>query len=169
MFIYSHLLFSCQLVSGSLRPHGLQHSRLPCPSLSPGVCSDSLLLSQWSHPTISSSVDPFSSCPHHGLFPVSQLLTSGGQSIGASVSVLPVHICSWSPLGLTGLISLLSKGLSRVFSSTTVWKHQFLRAQPSYVKFLRESLLTFTSIHDYWKNHSFDYMDFCQQSDASAF
>ena len=109
----------------------LQYARLPCPSLSPGVCSNSRLLSQWCHPTISSSVIPFSSCLHSfpasGCFPMSQFFTSGGQSIGvsASASVLPMNSQDWSPLGWTGWISLQSKGLSRVFSNTTVQKHQF--------------------------------------------
>ena len=121
----------------SLQPHGLQHTRLPCPSPSPGVCSDSCPLSQWYHPTISFSVTPFSSCPQSfpasGSLPMSQLFALGDQSIGASalVSVLPVIIQGWFPLGLTGLISILPKGLSRVFSSTTVWKHQFFNTQPS--------------------------------------
>ena len=130
-------LFSHWVMSNSLRPHGLQHARLPCPSLSPGVSSNSCPLSRWYHPTISSSVIPFSSwlqCfPASGSFPISQLFASGGQSIGASASasVLPVDIQSWFPLGLTGLITLLSKGLSRVLSSITVWKHQFFGPQPS--------------------------------------
>ena len=108
-----------------------------CPSLSPGVCSNSCPLWQWCHPTISSSVIPFSSClpslPASGSFPVSQLFTSGGQSIGASTSALvfPMNIQGWFPLGLIGLISLLYKGLSRGFSKTTVQKHQFFGAQPS--------------------------------------
>ena len=107
----------------------LQCSRLPCPSLSLGVFSDSCLLNRWCHPTISYSVTPFSSCPWSfpasGSFPMSQLFTSGGQSIGvsASASVLPMHVQGWFPLGLTDLISLQSKGLSRLFSSMTVWKH----------------------------------------------
>ena len=113
----------------TLRPHELQHARLPCPSL---CCSDlnSRPLSQWCHPTISSSVIPFSSClqsfPGSGCFPKNQLFTSGGQTIGASAlaSVLPLNVQYWFPLGLTDLI-LLPKGLSRVFSSTTIWKHQF--------------------------------------------
>ena len=118
------------------KPHGLQHARLPCPLPTPGVCSNSCPSSQWCHPTISSSVIPFScfQCfPASGSFLMSWLLASGSQSIGASASasVLPMNIQSWFPLGLTGLISLLSKGLSRVFSSTTVWKHQFFSAQPS--------------------------------------
>ena len=106
------------LVSNSLWPHGLQHARLPCPSLSPTVCSNSSPLSQWCNPTISSSVTPFfcpQSFPGSESFPMNQLFTSGGQSIGASASVLPVNIQGWFPLGLTGLISLLSQGLWRVF------------------------------------------------------
>ena len=140
-------------MSNSLRPHGLQHTRLPCPSATPGFYSNSCLSSQWCHPTISSSVIPFSSClqsfpasaakslqscptlcdpidgspsgssvPALGSFPLSQFFASGSQSIGVSASapVLPMNILDWSPLGLTGLISLQSRGLSRVFSNTTV-------------------------------------------------
>ena len=125
----SLLLFSRLVVSNPLQPHGPQHTRLPCPSPTPGVCSNSSPLSRWCHPTISSSVVPFSSClqcfPASGSFPVSWLFASGGQSIGASASVLPKNIQNWFPLGLTGLISLQSKGVSRVFFSTTVWKHPF--------------------------------------------
>ena len=114
----------------SLWPYGLQHARLPCPSPSPRVCSNSCPLSQWYYLTISSSVIPFSSClqsyPVSGSFLMSWLFASGGQSIGASASalVLPMNIQDWFPLGLTGLISLQSKGFSRVFSNTTVQKHQ---------------------------------------------
>ena len=121
------LLFSHSVLSDSLRPHGLQYTRLFCPSLSPRVCSDSL--SQWCYLTISSSATLFSFCLHSfpasGSFPVSWLYASGGQSIGASASVLVLlmNIQGWFPLGLTGLIFLQSKGLSRVLSSTTVWKH----------------------------------------------
>ena len=127
-------------MSNSLWHHGLQHTRFPCPSLSPGVCSNSSPLSQWCHLTISSSVAPFSFCfqpfPASGSFPLSQLFVWGGQSIGAlaSASILPMNTQGWFPLGLTGwisLISLLSEGLSRVFSSTTTWKHQFFDTQPS--------------------------------------
>ena len=131
------MLFSHSVVSDSLWPHGLQHTRLPCPSLSPGACSNSCPLSWWCHPTISSSVVPFSSCfqlfPASGSFLMSWLFTSGRQSIGvsASASVLPVNIQGWFSLVLTGLISLLSKGLSRLFSSTTIWKYQFSGVQPS--------------------------------------
>ena len=123
-------------MSDSLRPHGLQQARLPCPSLSPRACSNSCPLSQWCHPTISSSVVPFSSClqsfPTSGSFPMSQLFASGGQSIRASpsASVLPMNIHSWFPLGLTGVI-LQFRGLSRVFSNTMVQKYQFFGAQLS--------------------------------------
>ena len=125
------------VISNSLGPHGLQHIRLLCPSLSPGVCSNSCPLNQWCHPTVSSSVIPFSSClqtfPASGSFPVSQLSISGDQSIRTSASALvhTMNIQSWFPLGLTCLISLLPKGLSRVFSGTIVRKHQFFCAQPS--------------------------------------
>ena len=117
--------------------HGLEHARLPCPSPNPEAYSNSCPLSQWCHPTISSSVIPFSSClqsfPASGSFPVSQFFTSGGQTIGvsASASVLQMNMQDWFPLGLTSLVSLQSKGLSRVFSNTTVQKHQFFRAQLS--------------------------------------
>ena len=133
------LLFSHSVVSDSLWPHGLQHTRLPCTSPSLGVCSNSCPLSWWCHPTISSSVVPFSSCPQSfpalGSFLMSHLCASGGQSTrnsaSVSASVLPVNFQDWFPLGLTGLISLLSKGLSNIFSNTTVQKHQFFGAQPS--------------------------------------
>ena len=130
------LLFSRWVMSDSLWPHELQHTRLLHPPLSPRVCSDSCPLSWWCYLTISSSVTPFSFCilafPASRSFPVSQLLASGGQSMGASTSasVLPMNIQGWFPVGLTSLISLLSKGLSRVFSSTTVQKHQFDSTQP---------------------------------------
>ena len=129
---------SCSVMSDSFQPHGLQHARLPCPSLNPGACSNPCPWSQWCHPTISSSsVIPFSShlqyFPSLGSFPMSQFFTSGDQSIGVSASapVLPMNIQGWFPLGLTDLISLQSKGLSRVFSNTTVQKHQFFGAQLS--------------------------------------
>ena len=133
MWIYLLLLFSRSVMSESLQPHGLQHAWLHCPSPSPGACSNSCPLSWWCHPTISSSVIPFSclqSFPASGSFPVSWFFASGGQSIGpsASASVLPMNIHDWFPLGLTGLISLQSKGFSRVFSSTRVQKHQFFGA-----------------------------------------
>ena len=129
--------FSYSVVSDSLQHHGLQHARFPCPSPTPEACSNSCPLSQWFHPTISSSFVPFSSClrsfPASGSFPVSQFFTSDGQSIEVSASalVLPMNIQDWFPLGLIGLISLLPKGLSRVFSNTTVQKHQFFGAQLS--------------------------------------
>ena len=121
----------------TLQPHGLQHARPACPSPTPGVYTHSCPLSRWCHPTISSSVVPFSSCPQSlpasGSFPVSQLFTSGGQRIGvsASTSVLPMNTQDWSPLGRTGWISLQSKGLSRIFSNNTTQKHQFFGAQLS--------------------------------------
>ena len=122
-------------MSDSLWPHGLQHSRLPCPSPSPRACSNLCPLSWWCPPTISSSVSSFSClqyCPASGSFLMRQLFRSGSQSTGASasVSVLPMNIQDWFPLRLTGLISLQSKGLSRVFSYTTVQKHQFFGAHP---------------------------------------
>ena len=129
--------FSRSVVSDSLRPHGLQHARFPCPSPTPGACSNSCPSSQWWHPTISSSVIPFSSCPQSlpasASFPMSQLFTWDGQGIGVSAlaSVLPMNTQAWSPLGWTGWISLLSKGFSRVFSNTTVQKHQFFCTQLS--------------------------------------
>ena len=130
----SIIQFSHSVVSDSLQPHGLQHARLPCPSQAARACSNSCPLSQWCHPIISSSFTPFSSClqslPTSGSFLISRLFASGGQNIGASAWVLPVNIQGWFPLGLTGLIYLLSQGFSRVFSSTTIWKHQFFRAQP---------------------------------------
>ena len=124
---------SHSVVSDSLQPNESQHSRPPCPSPTPGVYSNSCPLSRWCHPTISSSVVPFSSplqsFPASGSFPMSQFFASGGQSIGASV--LPMNIQDWFPLGWTSWISLLSKGPSRVFSNTTVQKHQFFGAQLS--------------------------------------
>ena len=128
--------FSHSVMSDSLRPHGPQHARPPCPSQTPRVYPNPCPLSRWCHPTISSSVVPFSSCPQSfpasGSFPMSQLFASGGQSIGvsASTSVLPMNTQDW-PLGCTGWISLQSKGLSRVFSNTTVQKHQFFSTQLS--------------------------------------
>ena len=136
-FLLCSLQFSCSVVSDSLWPHGLQHTRPPCPSPTPRVYSNSCPLSRWCHPTTSSSVVPFSSCfqsfPASGSFQMSQLFASGGQSTGAlaSVSVLPMNTQDWSPLGWTDWISLQSKGLSRVFSNTTVQKHQFFSVQLS--------------------------------------
>ena len=127
--------FSCLVLSDSLQPQGLQHTRLPCPSPTPGVCSNSRPSSWWCHTTISSFVVPFSSClqsfPASGSFPMSQLFASGGQSIGVSASALTMNIQDWFPLGWTGWIILQSKGLSRVFSNTTVQKYQFFGAQLS--------------------------------------
>ena len=129
MFWKSSVQFSHSVTSDSLQPHGLQHARLPCSSPTPGACSNSCPLCWWCHPTILSSVVPFSSClqsfPASKYFPMNQFFTSGGQSIGvsASASVLPVNIQDWFLLRWTGLISLQSKGPSRVFSNTTVQKH----------------------------------------------
>ena len=137
VFFYYSVQFSRSVMSNSLLPHELQHARPPCPSPSPGACSNSWPLSQWCHPAISSSVIPFSSClqsfPAPGCFQMSQLFASSGKSIAvsASTSVLPMNTQDWSPLGWTGWISLQSKGLSRVFSNTTVQKHRFFGAQPS--------------------------------------
>ena len=133
----SSVQFSHSVVSNSLWPQGLQHAWLPRPSPTPRIYSNSCPSSQWCHPTILSSVVPFSSrlqsFPASGSFQMSQFFTSGGQSIGvsASASVLPKDIQDWFPLGLTGLISLESKGLTRVFSNTTIQKHQFFGAQLS--------------------------------------
>ena len=140
MWICKLVQFSCSVISNSLQPHGLQHARPPCPSPIPGVYANSCPWSQWCHPTISSSVIPFSShfktFPASGSFQMSQFFTSGGQRIGvsASASVLPMNIQDWFPLGWTGLISFQSKGLSRVFSNTTVQKHQFFGTQLSLVR-----------------------------------
>ena len=152
-------MISCQFSSAqlcpTLRPHGLQHARPPRPSPTPGVHSDSCPLSRWCHPAISSSVVPFSSClqssPASGSYPMSQIFAWGGQSIGvsASTSVPPMNTQDWSPLGWTGWISLQSKGLSRVFSNSTVQKHQLFGTQLS----LQSNSHI---IHDHWKNHSFD-------------
>ena len=139
---------------------------LPITSQTPRVYSNSCPSSQWCHSAISSSVVSFSSCPQSlqasGSFPMSQLLTWGGQSIvvSASASVLPMNTQDWSPSGWTGWISLQSKGLSRVFSNTTVQKHQFFGAQHS---------PTLTSIHDHWKNNSLDQMELCWQSNVLLF
>ena len=154
--------FSCSVMSYSLQPHEPQHSRPPCPSPTPRVHSDSRPSSKWCHPAISSSVIPFSSClqsfPASGSFPTIQLFASGNQSIraSASASVLPINIQGWFPLELIGWISLQSKGLSRLFSNTTVQKYQFLSTQ----------LFLWSNSHIHtWllKNHSFDYMDLCWQ------
>ena len=155
-------------MSSSLWPHGLQHARLPCPSLSPGACSNSCPLSWWYHPTISSSVTPFSSCLQSflasGSFTVNRPFISSGQSGGASASasVLPVNIRGWFPLGWTGLISLQSKGLSRVFCSTTV---QCIIS--SALSLLYSPALT--SRHDYWEKTIALTVGLCEQSAVSAF
>ena len=129
--------FSCSVMPNSLRPHGLQDTRPPCLLPTPGVYSNSCQLSRWWHPAILSSVVPFSSClqsfPASGSLPMTEFFASGGQSTGVStsVSVLPVNIQDWFPFGWTGWISLQSKGLSRVFSNTTVQKHRFFSGQLS--------------------------------------
>ena len=145
----------------TLPPHGPQRARLPCPSPSPGVCSNSCPLSRWCHPTISSYVVPFSSClqyfPALRSFPMSWLFASGGQSIraSASASVLPMNIQSWFPLGWTGWISLQSQGLSRASSTP-----QFESINCVALSLLYGPALT--SVSDYWKNHGFNYLDLCQ-------
>ena len=155
VFVYFRYQFSCLVVSNSLWPHESQHTRPPCLSPTPRVYSNSCPLSRWCHPAISSSVVPFSSCPQSlsasESFPMSQLLTWGGQSTGVSAlaSVLPMNTQDWSPLGWTGWTSLLSKGLSRVFSNITMQKHQFFGAQLS-------SQSNSHIRHDHWKNHSLD-------------
>ena len=165
------LLFSCSVMSDSLQPHELWHARLPCPSLSPRVWSNSWASSQWCHSTISSSVVHFFSCLQSflasGSLPMSQLFTSGGQSIGASASasVLPRNIQGWFPLGLIDLIALpLDCPKDSQESSPT--------PQSESITLSALSLLygpPLTSTYDYWKNHNFDYTDFCQQSAVSAF
>ena len=165
---FSSVQFSCSVVSDSLRPHESQHTRPPCPSPTPSIYSNLCASSQWCHPAISYSFIPFSSWPQSfpasGSFPMSQPFTSGGQSTGvsASAAALPINTQDWSPLGWTGWIPLQSKGLSRVFSSTTVQKHQFFA-----LSFLQSP--TLTSILDHWKNDSLDYTDLCWQSNVSAF
>ena len=154
------LLFSCSIVSDSLRPHGLQHARLPCPSTCPRVCTNSCPLSWWCHPTISPSVDPLSSClqyfPASGSFLTSWLFASGGQSIGASIlaSVLPMNIQDWFPLRLTGW-SPCSPRDSQESSPTP----QFKSINSSGISFLYGP--TLTSIQDCWKNHSCQCVDLC--------
>ena len=155
-------------MSDSLQPQVLQHSRPPCPSWTPGDYSNSCPLSQWCHPTTSSSVIPFfsrlQSFPESGSFQMSQLFASSGQSIGvsASTSVLPTNIQDWFPLGWTGWISLKSKGLSRVFSNNTVQKHQFFCAQLS--------LLSNSHIRTWLlENHSVEEMDISWQINVYAF
>ena len=168
-FCGCYSLFSRSVVSDSLWPHGLQHARLPCPSPSARVCSNSCPLSLGSHPTISSSVFTFSSCPQSfpvpGSFPISWFLTAGCQNIiGASTSA-PSPVNEYS-----GLISfkidrfdlLVVQGTLKIRLQYHIRKHQFFGIQPSFRP-------TLTSIHDYWRKHSFDYRDLCQQSDAFAF
>ena len=155
-YIYNGiLLFSRPVMSYSLQPHGLQHTRPPCPLLSPRVCPSSCPLHWWCHPAISSSDALFSFCPQSflesGTFPMSQLIVPGDQNTSASASFIPKSIHGWFPLRLAGLISLLFKGLSGVFSNTTVQKHQFFGGQ------LYSPNLT--SVHDYWKNHKTIYMN----------
>ena len=156
---FSSVRFSRSVVSNSLKYHGLQHTRPPCSSPTPGVFSNSCPFNRWCHPTISSSVIPFPSClqsfPASGSFQMSQFFTLDGQSTGvsAATSTLPKNIQDLFPLGWTGWISLQSKGLSRVFSNNAVQKHQFFGAQLSF----------WSNSHIYsrlWENHSFDYMDF---------
>ena len=154
-FLISSVQSSHSVMSKSLQPHGLKHTRLPCTSPTPRACSNSCPSSQWCHPTISFSVIPFSFClqslPELGSFPMHRFFTSGGQSIGvsASASVLPMNIQNWFPLGLTGLISLLTKGLRNLL------QHRKLKnANSSALSFLYGP--TLRSILDYWKNNSFD-------------
>ena len=171
---FCFLLLSCSVMSNSLWSHRLQHARLPCPSPSHGACSNSCTSNWWCHPNISSSVGPFSclqsfpvfsnlSQSSPGSFLMNQLFTSGGQSIRASVSALPINIQDWFPLRLTGLISLLSvqgtlkSSPAPQFKSINSWMLSLLFG------------LTLTSIHDYCINHTFDYTDLCWQSDVSAF
>ena len=157
LYAYSRKMpqFSRSVMSDSLGPHESQHTRPPCPSPTPGVHPNSRPLSQWCHPAISSSVVPFSSCPQclpaSESFPMSQLFAWGGQSTGVSAlaSFLPKNTQDWSPLEWTGWISFQSMGLLRVFSNTTLQKHQFFSAQLFHSS-------TLTSIHDYWKNHNLD-------------
>ena len=157
----SSVQFSRSVMSDSLQPHELQHTRPPCPSPTPGVHSNSCPSSRWCHPAISSSVFSFSSCPQSlpasESFPMSQLFAWGGQSTGVSAlaSFLPKNTQDWSPLEWTGWISLQSKGLSRVFSNITVQKHQFFSIQLSSHMYGCVSPIL-PSIHDHWKNNSLD-------------
>ena len=163
----SSVQFSHSVVSDSLRPHWQQHSRFPCPSPTPGNCSNSCPSSWWCRPTISSSVIPFSSClqsfPASGSFPMKQFFTLDSQSIGvsASASVLPMNIQDWFPLGLVG--SSYSPRDSQESSPTP----QFKSINSSALSFLYSP--TLTSIHDYWKNHNFDWTDLYWQSNVSVF
>ena len=152
----------------SLRPHEPKHTRPHCPSPAPGVHPNPCPLSWWCHPTISSSVIPFSSCPQSfpasGSFQMSQLFASGGQSTGvsASTSVLPMNTQDWSPLGWTGWMSLQSP-----WTLKRLLQHQFNSINSLALSFLYSP--TLTSIHDHWKNHSLDYMNLCWQGGVSAF
>ena len=156
-------------MSDVLQPHGLQHARTPCPSPTPRCYSNSCPLSWWCYPTVSSSIVPFSSCPQSfpasGSFQMNQFFASGGQSIGASASAsaVPMNIQDWFPLGWTGWISLQFKGLSWESFPTL----QFKSINSSVLSSLYSP--TLTSIHDDGKNHSFDQIDLCQQSNVSAF
>ena len=156
--------FSCKVMSDSLRPHGLQHARLPCP-LSPWVCLNLCPLSWLCYLNISSSATLVSFCLQSilasGSFPISGLSSWGDQSIGASASFLPMNVQGWFLLGLTSLISLLSKELLRSSPAP-----QFKSMKSSMISLLYGP--TLTSIHDYWKNHSFDYIDLSWQSDVSV-
>ena len=165
---HTQLFFSHSVVSNSLQPHKMQHARLPCPSPSPRACSNSCLLSRWCHPTISSSVVPFSCClqsfPASRSFPMIQLFPPGSQNTRASdsASVLPMNIQDWFPLGSTSLISLQSKGLSRVFSNT-----KFKNISSSALSLLYGP--TLTSVYDYGKTIALTIWTFLWQSDVSAF
>ena len=156
-------MFSCPVMSNPLWLHGLQHARPACPSPSPRACQSSCSLHWWCHSAVSSSDALFSFCPQYfpaaGTIPMNHLFVSGDQNTGISAlaSVFPVNIQGWCPLRLTGLISLLSKGLSGVFSSSTVWRHQLFH------------ILTLTTICDHWEDHSLEYKDLCWQSNVSAF
>ena len=157
-------------MSDSLWPHGLQHVRPPCPSPTPGVYSNSCPSSRWCHPNILSSVIPFCSClqsfPSSGSFQMSQFFASGGQSVGvsASASVFPMNIQHWFPLGWTGLFDLCAVQWTLKESSPTP---QFKSINSSALSLLCS--LTLTSIHDHWKNHSFDWIRLCWQSNISTF
>ena len=159
------LLFSHSVMTDSLQPHGLQHTRLLCPPLSPGVCLNSCPLSQWFYQTISSSATPFSFClkffPATDSFPMSQLFVSGDQSIraSASASVLPMNIWDWFPLGLTGLISTVQRTLKSLL--------QHLSSQTSIIQ--HSAFMMVLLINDFWKNHSFYYVDPYWQSDFLLF
>ena len=161
-------MISHSVMSSSLRPHGLQHARPSCLSPSLELCPSSRPLHQWCNQTISTTDTLLSFCsqsfPASGTFPKSWLFTLDDQNTGASASasVLSVNVQGWSPLRLTGLITLLSKGLSEVFSSTTVQRHQLIGILPSY----GPALIT---VHDHWEDHSLYYMCFCLQSNVSAF